>query len=110
MMTLVQDLPGWLGVLMAAVGALVSGLNLGRSRWAAALLGGFVAELIALVFFRVAALGIRSGALQASSVGVAFFVASLLGLMGRGTVIAGLAGMFSELGSMSKDTQSPTTS
>ena len=97
MLTLLQDIPGWLSVFVAASGAVVSGLNLARSRWAPVLLGGFLAETIAAVFFRAATLGLRSGALQASKVGVAFFVASVLGLIGQGTVVAGLAGIFSDL-------------
>ena len=97
MPTLLQDIPGWLGLLVAASGAVVSGLNLARSRWAAILLGGFLAETIAAVFFRAATLGLRSGALQPSRVGVAFFVASVLGLIGQGTIVAALAGIFSDL-------------
>ena len=97
MVTLLQDMPGWLNVLLAATGAVVSGLNLARSRWAPVLLGGFLAETIASLFFRAATLGLRSGALQASRVGVAFFVASVLGLIGQGAVVAGLAGIFSDL-------------
>lgn len=92
-----QEIPAWLGVLVAVSGAVVSGMNLARSRWAPILLGGFVAETLASLFFRAASLGLRSGALQTSGVGVAFLVANLLGLIGRGTVVAGLAGMFAEL-------------
>jgi hypothetical protein len=98
MLTVLQEIPAWLSVLVSASGAVVSGLSLGRSRWAPILLGGFVAETFALLFFRAASLGLRSGSLQASGVGVAFLVASLLGLIGRGTVVAGIAGMFSDLG------------
>jgi hypothetical protein len=97
MMTVLQDIPGWLSLLVAASGAVVSGLNIARSRWAAILLGGFLAETIAAAFFRAATFGLRSGALQASRVGAAFFVASLLALIGQGTIVAGLAGMFADL-------------
>jgi hypothetical protein len=97
MLTALQEIPAWLGVLVAVGGAVVSGLNLGRSRWAPILLGGFVAEVIASLFFRAASLGLRSGSLQASGIGVAFLVANLLGLIGQGSIVAGLAGMFSDL-------------
>ena len=97
MLTLLQDMPGWLSLLVAVSGVVVSALNLARSRWAPVLLGGFLADTIASIVFRAAALGLRSGALEASKVGPAFFVASLLGLIGQGTIVAGLAGMFSDL-------------
>jgi hypothetical protein len=97
MLTALQEIPAWLSFFVAATGAVVSGLNLGRSRWAPILLGGFVAETIASLFFRAASLGLRSGALQTSGIGVAFLVANLLGLIGQGTIVAGLAGMFSDL-------------
>ena len=97
MLTSLQEIPAWLSLLVAVGGAVVSGMNLGRSRWAPILLGGFVAEVIASLFFRAATLGLRSGALQTSGVGVAFLVGNLLGLIGRGAVVAGLAGMFSDL-------------
>ena len=97
MLTFLQDMPGWLSLLVAVSGVVVSALNLARSRWAPVLLGGFLADTIASIFFRAAALGLRSGALEASKVGPAFFVASLLGLIGQGTIVAGLAGMFSDL-------------
>ena len=98
MLTSLQEIPAWLSVLVSASGAVVSGLNLERSRWAPILLGGFVAETIALLFFRAASFALRSGSLHASGAGVVFLVALLLGLIGRGTVVAGIAGMFSDLG------------
>ena len=54
MLNLLQEIPGWLSVLVAAGGAVVSGLSLGRSRWAMLLLGGFSAEAVALAFSREA--------------------------------------------------------
>jgi hypothetical protein len=97
MLTALQEIPAWLSLLVAVGGAVISGLNLGRSRWAPILLGGFVAEVIASLFFRAASLGLRSGSLQAAGVGMAFLVASALGLIGRGAVVAGLGGMFADL-------------
>ena len=103
MVMALQEIPAWLSLLVAVGGAVVCGMNLARSRWAPILLGGFVAEVIASLFFRAASLGLRSGAAQTSVVGVAFLVASLLGLIGRGSVVAGLAGIFADLKSAPSD-------
>jgi hypothetical protein len=97
MLTVLQQFPAWLSVLVAAVGAVVSGLSLGRSRWSLFLLAGFLAEAIAMAFSQVALMGIRAGVVGASSLGLAFLATSLLGLAGRGSVVAGVAGVLSEL-------------
>jgi len=97
MPTFLQLVPAWLSVLVAAAGAVVSGLSLGRSRWAAFLLGGFVAEATALAFSQAAVLVIRSGAIAASSLSLAFLATSLLGFVGRGLVVVGVGGVLSEL-------------
>ena len=109
-MTLLQEIPGWLSVLVAIGGALVSGLNLDRSRWATFLLVGFLAEATALAFSRVAVFGIRSGAWNASSFAAAFVATSILGLAGRGSVVAGVAGLLSELRTTSSGSASQPTS
>lgn len=97
MPTLLQEIPAWLSVLVALAGAVVSGLSLGRSRWATFLLGGFVAEATALACSRVAVLAIRNGVLAAPSVAVVFAATSLLALAGRGAVVAGVAGVLADL-------------
>lgn len=97
MPTLLTEIPAWLSVLVALAGAVVSGLSLGRSRWATVLLGGFVAEATALAFSRVTVLAMRNGVVGPSGVGIAFAAASLLALAGRGTVVAGIAGVLTEL-------------
>ena len=97
MSTFLQQIPSWISVLLAAAGAVVSGLSLGRTRWAVPLLAGFLAEAVALAFSQVAVLGIRAGLVSASGLGLVFFATSLLGLAGRGAVVAGVAGVLSEL-------------
>jgi hypothetical protein len=109
-LNLLQEIPGWLSVLVAAGGAVVSGLSLGRSRWAMLLLGGFSAEAVALAFSRVALLGIRSGVWQPSNLGVAFAATSFLGLAGRVLVVAGVAGVLAERRSAPVSAETQTSS
>ena len=97
MLAQLQEIPAWLGLFVAIGGAVVCLLNLGRSRWAMLLLAGFVAETITLAFTRVVLIAMRSGALDPSSIGIAFFGSSLLGLIGSTLVVVGLAGVFSDL-------------
>ena len=92
-----QEMFGWLGVLLSATGAVLSALNLGRSRWAGLLLGGFFAEATVSAFYRVIALAIRMEAIEVSSVGAAYFIASLIGLAGRAAIVRGIAGVLSEV-------------
>jgi hypothetical protein len=96
MASVLQELPSWLAIFVALAGAAVAGLNLGRSRWAAVLLGGFFAEIVAGAFARVAIFGVRHGAATMANIAVALFLAGLLGLAGRLAVVGGVAGLFSE--------------
>jgi hypothetical protein len=95
-----QEMFAWVGVLLSAGGAVVSGLNLGRSRWAGLLLGGFLAEATVLAFYRVMAVAIRSEAIGVSSAGAAFLIASIIGLAGRAAIVRGVAGVLSEVGGL----------
>jgi hypothetical protein len=95
MATLLQDIPAWLNILVAASGALVSALNLKRSRWAMVLLGGFVVEIVALLSSLAAMVGLRNGAAR-EGIGLVFGAAALLGIVGKASVVGGLAGVLSE--------------
>ena len=96
-----QEAFGWLGVLLTFTGAVVSGLNLGRSRWAWWFLGGFLAEATVSAFYRVMGLAMRSHAIEVASVGAAYALASLIGLAGRVAIVRGVAGVLSEAGARS---------
>ena len=97
MMELAQTVVSWLGVLIAAAGAALSAMNLGRSRWMMALCGGFAAEAVVLVFYRLGVMFIRNSVLDAGTVSLAFLAAGVVGLVARATVVAGVMGLVSEL-------------
>ena len=97
MLTSMQEMLAWFYVLVAAAGAVVSAMSLGRSRWSGLLLGGFVAETTVSLFYRVASVVMRSVSVGASSLGAAYFLASLVGLAARACVVGGLAGVLSEV-------------
>ena len=97
MPTSLQEVPAFLGFFVAVAGAVVSGRSLGRSRWATFLLAGFSAEATAFAFSRVALFAMRNGLVAPSSLGLAFGAAALLGLVGRSSVVAGVAGVLAEL-------------
>jgi hypothetical protein len=97
MLMLLQDIPVWLSVLMAMGGAIVCGINLGRTRWAAVLMGGFFAEALAMAFSRLAVMAAQSGLTAMGRMGAAFAIASLIGLAGRGAIVMGVAGLLADL-------------
>jgi hypothetical protein len=97
MLTLLQEVPAWLSLLVAGGGVVVSAIHMGRTRWAVVLLGGFFAETVAMAFSRLAVLGMRHGVTTTTSVGGALFLASLIGLAGRVAVVGGISGALSEL-------------
>jgi hypothetical protein len=97
MWSLLTELPAWLSVLVGVAGIVISAMSIGRTRWATVLLGGFVAETLAMAFSRLALLGVRQGLTTTTTLGAAFFLASLIGLAGRAAVIAGVAGLLADL-------------
>jgi hypothetical protein len=97
-----QEVFGWLGVLLSATGAVVSGLRLDRSRWAWLLLAGFLAEATVSAFYRLLALAIKSEAMGVSSVGAASLIASTIGLAGRLAIVCGVSGALADTGRSSR--------
>lgn len=97
METLLRDMVGWLSVLPAIAGLIVSVLNLGRSRWVGLLVGGFAVETVVSVFYRLATLMIGRGSMSATGFGLSFTLASLVGLLANTAIVGGLAGVLSEL-------------
>lgn len=97
MLMVLQEIPAWLGVLVAAVGMIACAASIGRTPWAAVLVGGFFGEAIAIAFPRLAVFGVRGGITTMASIGPALVVSSLIGLAGRVAVVAGVAGLLSSL-------------
>ncbi|MEO8359165.1 MAG: hypothetical protein ABI672_03965 [Vicinamibacteria bacterium] len=97
MISLAQTIIAWTGVLVAGAGAVASGMNISRSKWAVLLTGAFAIETAVLVFFRLAVQFATSGVLGASTVGALFLMASVVGVASRAAIVAGIAGLFSEL-------------
>jgi hypothetical protein len=97
MISLLQDIPVWLNVLVAIVGTVVCAVNLGRTRWAAVLAGGFFGETISIAFSRLAVMAVRNGMTTMGSVAAALFLASMIGLAARAAIVGGVAGLLSDL-------------
>lgn len=91
------EIIGLVAVLPPLAGAVVSGMHLGRTRWAGLLFAGFAAETVLSAFFRLASLLIRKGVLSSSGIAPAFGAASLLGFVAMAAVVAGVAGILGEL-------------
>lgn len=96
MIPMMQEMVGWLYVLVAASGAVLCGMSLARSRWAMLLTGAFATEALIQAFTRLAVVLVRNSGLAASSLGAVFLLASLVSLVARGAVVAGVAGVLSE--------------
>lgn len=102
LMILMQQIFAWINVLVAVGGAVISAMNLRRSRWAGLLLGGFVVETAVLMFYSLAALAIRNHLIAAAHLGAEYLMASVVGIVARASVVVGLAGVLSELSGSSK--------
>ena len=96
MIALAQTLVSWLGVFVAGGGAVLSALHLKHSRWAMVLSGGFAVETAVLVFYRVGAVLARNGIFGSRMRSVAFLAASVVGLLARAAVVAGVVGLLSD--------------
>ena len=105
MWTLLMEIPTWLSLLVTVGGVVVSGISIGRTRWATVLLGGFFAEAVAIAFSRLAVLGVRQGVTTTGSMGAALFLGSLIGLAGRVAIVGGVAGLLSELRARAPESQ-----
>lgn len=97
MIALAQSLVSWLGVFVAAAGAVLSALHLGRSRWVMVLFGGFAVEAAVLAFYRVGVLFMRNSVFGPRTMSLAFLAAGVVGLLARAAVVAGVVGIVSEL-------------
>lgn len=97
MIALAQTLVSWLGVFVAAGGAVLSALHLGRSRWVMVLTGGFAAEAVVLAFYRVGVMFMRNAIFSPRMMSFAFLAASIVGLLARLAVVAGAVGVVAEL-------------
>jgi hypothetical protein len=97
MISLLQEIPVWLNVLVAIVGTVVCAVNVGRSRWAALLAAGFFGETVSIAFSRLAVMAMRHG-VSPGSMGAALFLAGMIGLGGRAAIVGGVAALLSESG------------
>lgn len=96
MIALAQTLVSWLGVFVAAAGAVLSALHLGRSRWVALVTGGFAVEALVLAFYRLGVMFLRNSIFSPDMMTGAFLAASVTGLLARAAVVAGVVGVLSE--------------
>jgi hypothetical protein len=101
-----QQMFAWLNVLVIGSGAVVCGLNLGRSRWAGLLTVAFVAETTVLAYYQLAILATRSGLVNLTLVGAASAFAALVGLGARIGIVWGLSGLLSDAARASTLSQS----
>ena len=107
MIELVQTLVSWLNVFVAACGAVVCALHLGRSPWVVVLTGGFAVEAVVLVFFRLGVILLRNPAFG-GSITFLFVAASVVGALARVALVVGVAGVLSGLPRPSKSPAPPS--
>jgi hypothetical protein len=93
-----QQMFAWLNVLVYAGGAVVCGLQLGRSRWAGLLTGAFVVETTVLAYYQLAILATSSGLVNVRLLGAVSAFASLVGLGARIGIVWGLSGLLTDAG------------
>lgn len=108
-MELMRDAIGWLSVLLAIGGAVLSALHMRRTTWAVALAAGFGMQAFAMAVARIAIVMINRGETRPELIGAVFLLTSLLGLVGSGTIVAGVAGVLSELKGSTRAPAEPGT-
>jgi hypothetical protein len=89
---ILREAIGWLSVLVSLGAAAFCATRLGRVPWAGALLAGFALQALVSAFFRVVTLFAGHGL---SSLGPSLALASLLGIAGQVTIVAGVVGLLS---------------
>ncbi len=92
-----QALVRILDVLVSGAGAIVAGVAVGRSRWAAVVAAGFAGEAIVGLFASLGPVAFQRTGIGVSGLQAFFLIASVLGFAVRATVVAGVAGVLSEL-------------
>ena len=97
MIALAQALVSWLGVFVAGLGAVLSALHLGRSRWVMVIFGGFAVETAVLAFYRVGVMFMLNSIFSPRMMSLAFLAAGVAGLLARAAVVGGVVGVVSEL-------------
>jgi hypothetical protein len=87
---------GWIGVLVSLAGLAVSLYNLGLSRWTPLLAGGFGLQMVLGLFHRVWPFVAQRG-LGFGYTPSVFVVTTLLSVVAGSLIVAGVAGLLSEL-------------
>jgi len=106
---LMRDAIGWLGVLLALGGAVLSALHVRRTSWAAVLAGGFGLQAFTMAVARIAVVLVSRGGTGSELVGTVFLLTSLLGMLASGVIVAGVAGVLSELKRSARAAAAPGT-
>ena len=98
---IMQELVGWLHVLVDIAAVIVCLMHVGRSVWARILAAGFALQLLVSIVFRI---GSYFAATLASGGGhtlsAFYFMASLLQLVASAVIVGGLFGLFSQVAGM----------
>jgi len=93
----VREALGWLHVLVGLAGVAVCAIHVSRSRWLWVLLGGFAAEAAVSACYRLVTLVLGRGLLVSTHLEGVFLATSFMGLAAWATIVAGLAGLLTEL-------------
>ena len=97
-MSALREIVAWLGLLPSVTGAILCAIHLGRSRWVAVLLGGFVVQTALSAFYRVATSFLGGGIpMSSGGVGLVLLAASMLALVANAAIVGGVAGLLYEL-------------
>jgi hypothetical protein len=97
----VEELVGWLHIVLEMTAIVVCLFHVRRSVWARVLTGGFLLQLAVSLFYRVASYMTSWIVTNASGVSVLYLLASTLGLLSTVVIVVGLAGLLAQLAGMS---------
>jgi len=108
-MDVMRDAIGWLSVLLALSGAVLSALHVRRSTWAVVIAAGFGLQAFAMAFTRIAIVLMSRGDTGSGTIPALFLLTSLLGMAGSAAIIAGLAGVLAQLKQATEAAGAPET-
>jgi hypothetical protein len=95
LLRILEELAPWVSILVNVAGAVVAAEHLKRSRWMVLILIAFLVETAMELAFRFLVPRLGTGD-DPSRIQAFLAVSSLLGVIGRAALVAGIAGLLSE--------------
>jgi hypothetical protein len=97
---IMQELVGWVHIVVDLAAVVVCLMHAGRSVWARVLAGGFGLQLLVSIFYRVAGYIWSFSGSEARTLSALYFMGSLLGLLASAVIVVGLFGLLSQVAGM----------